>query len=412
MIDIEQERMAHNKESALDSHLTAFEQELDDNTGKHVKLTMSRVRRIVTGCGFTCLGDLEVEKVRSWLKTYCRENDIGHRTYNHYVQAIDSFCNWCVETKRLLANPLNGMELLNAELDVRHQRRALTHDEFVRLVTSALSSDERIQCYSGEHRARIYTLSYMTGLRRAELASLTPRSFQLSTDPPTVTIEAACSKHRRKDVLPLHLDLVDMLKEWLVGMRPDELLFPKLAHRRTWFMVKKDLERVGIPYETADGIADFHAAGRHTHITELLRNGASLPEARKLARHSDIKMTMRYTHIGIEDQARALAKLPSLKPAAPASPPPGSALQMRCISGGFDGHSVSRPVGDSTDKKGQNPCQGKGFDADRRQVSPPDKVEAAGIEPASRDLSTKASTCVAGALNLPRKRPPAHSSDD
>jgi hypothetical protein len=30
---------------------------------------------------------------------------------------------------------------------------------------------------------------------------------------------------------------------------------------------------------TRDGIADFHAAGRHTHITELLRNGASLGDA-------------------------------------------------------------------------------------------------------------------------------------
>jgi site-specific recombinase XerD len=72
-------------------------------------------------------------------------------------------------------------------------------------------------------------------------------------------------------------------------------------------MVKKDLERVGIAYETEEGIADFHAAGRHTHITELLRNGASLPEAKELARHSDVSMTMRYTHIGLNDQAKAVA---------------------------------------------------------------------------------------------------------
>ena len=40
-------------------------------------------------------------------------------------------------------------------------------------------------------------------------------------------------------------------------------------------MVKKDLERVGIPYrDELNRVADFHAAGRHTHITELLRNDA------------------------------------------------------------------------------------------------------------------------------------------
>jgi hypothetical protein len=42
-------------------------------------------------------------------------------------------------------------------------------------------------------------------------------------------------------------------------------------------LVKFDLERAGIPYKTADGVADFHAAGRHTHITELLRNGHHFP---------------------------------------------------------------------------------------------------------------------------------------
>jgi integrase len=105
----------------------------------------------------------------------------------------------------------------------------------------------------------------------------------------TVTIEATISKHRRKDVLPLHPDLVLQLRQWLRDMPAWENLFPRLGKRRTWLMVKKDLERVEIPYETAQGIADFHAAGRHTHITELLRSGASLTEAKELARHSDVK---------------------------------------------------------------------------------------------------------------------------
>src|SRR5690606_37973464 len=121
--------------------------------------------------------------------------------------------------------------------------------------------------------------------------------------------EATVSKHRRKDVLPLHPELVAMLKEWLTDLAPSDPLFPELGRRRTWLMVKKDLERAGVAYKTAEGVADFHAAGRHTHITELLRNGASLPEAKELARHSDVNMTMRYTHIGIHDQARALRGL-------------------------------------------------------------------------------------------------------
>jgi hypothetical protein len=83
-----------------------------------------------------------------------------------------------------------------------------------------------------------------------------------------------------------------------------------VERKKTWFMVKKDLERAGIAYETEEGFADFHAAGRHSHITELLRSGATLTQTRELARHGDIRMTMRYTHIGIADQATALAGLP------------------------------------------------------------------------------------------------------
>jgi len=177
----------------------------------------------------------------------------------------------------------------------------------------------------------------MTGLRRKEIGSLTPRSFDLDSDTPIVTVQAACSKHRRKDVLPLHANLVKLLPNWLEGLAPDQLLFPRLGKRRTWLMVKKDLERVGIPYrDDQERVADFHAAGRHTHITELLRNGVSVPEAKELARHTDVRMTMKYAHIGLDDQAKAIAKLPSAE----------SWLHYGCSSEHSDSHKVA--LGDTT----------------------------------------------------------------
>jgi integrase len=144
---------------------------------------------------------------------------------------------------------------------IRHARRALSAEELTKLVASARQSHKRIQGFPGEQRARIYLISYMTGLRKKEIASLTPRSFDLKGSPPTVTVEAACSKHRRKDVLPLHPELVAVLREWVARIPPSQKLFPDLDRKKTWLMVRKDLERVGIAYETEDGFADFHAAG-------------------------------------------------------------------------------------------------------------------------------------------------------
>lgn len=296
-------------ETPIEEHLRAFEGSLANATSKHSKTTMTRIRRIIEDAEMKTLADIDIESVETVLRDMLESEEIGHRSYNHYVQAMSQFCNWLVPS-RIAANPLTGMARLNADVDVRHPRRALSPEEFSNLVRSARRSGVSIQCYDGEQRARIYILSYMTRLRRAEIASLTPTSFKLNESPATLTVEATYSKHRRKDVLPLHPELITMLKDWIRGVKRSEPLFPKLAKRRTWLMVKKDLERVGIPYRNEEGIADFHAAGRHTHITELLRSGVSLPEARELARHSDVRTTMRYTHIGIEDQARAVSQLP------------------------------------------------------------------------------------------------------
>ncbi len=208
----------------------------------------------------------------------------------------------------------------------------------------------------------------MTGLRRRELGSLTPRSFDLDADPPTLTVEAANSKHRKKHVLPLHPELVELVREWTKGLEPSDKLFPKLDRRKTWLMVKKDLERVGIPYVSEDGIADFHAAGRHTQITELLRSGATLPEAQKLARHSDIHMTMKYAHIGIDDQAEAVANLPT------------SALHGRCISG-VSGGSIGGNAWQRGDcPETPKPLQEQGGNG-RHAVAKSGKVEDRGLEP-------------------------------
>jgi len=386
MIDPEQERFAEQKKTPIKEHMDAFERSLKKNTGKHLKLTLTRVNRIIDECAFTSLSEIKKESVEGCLIEMLEDEEIGHRTYNHYIQAIDSFCNWCVENGRFVVNPLNGLERLNTEVDVRHKRRALNHDELSQLVRSARDSTEEIQCFDGEQRSRIYLLSYLTGLRRKEIASLTVRSFNLDGNPPTLTVEAACSKHRRLDVLPIHPGLVVLVREWTAGMKPSDVLFPKLAKRRTWLMVKKDLERVGIPYETEDGIADFHAAGRHSHITGLMRSGATLPEAQKLARHTDIKQTMKYTHIGIGDQAKAVGNLPL--------------LQMRCIPGVVESPEVSPAVTNSESENETTPDRIEGCVVSCHPVAPGDIMEAAGIEPASRDISMGASTYVVVTLNF------------
>lgn len=76
--------------------------------------------------------------------------------------------------------------------------------------------------------------------------SLTPRSFKLDDAQPTLKVRAVCSTHRHEDTLPTRLELAALVREWVRDLDPDDLLFPRIERNKTWLMVKKDLERVGI----------------------------------------------------------------------------------------------------------------------------------------------------------------------
>ncbi len=312
LIDPVQEQLADHRKKPIEVHLKEFEKSLSrkEITVKNIRQTVGRIRRTLNECGFQTLGDLCATKTEEHLSLKRHGKRFGVKTFNHYVSALLQFGNWLIKNQRLTVNPFVTLIRLNNNVDIRRPRRALSQAEFSKLTAAAEKSDTYIQCISGPVRSKLYQLSYYTGLRRSELGSLTPASFNLQSVPPTVTVEATVSKHRRKDVLPLHPSLMNWLPGWLSTFESGEHLFPRIGKRRTSVMVKKDLEAAGIPYKTAAGYADFHAAGRHTYVTGLVKSGVNLVEAKELARHSDVKMTMQYTHIELEDQAKALAKLP------------------------------------------------------------------------------------------------------
>lgn len=219
---------------SLSDHLADFRKARGQkgSTATHVKKTISRVKRIINDTGFESINDIDPESVEEVLQEMLVTDEIGHRTYNHYLQAMDSFCRW-MTPKRMPFNPLSGMHRLNTEVDIRRKRRALSPREMAQLLESARNSGTLIECFNGELRARLYFTSFLTGLRRREQGSLTPQSFNLEAEQPVIVIEAACSKHRKKDTLPIHPELLVLLKKWLPTLGPDEHLFPRIERWRS-----------------------------------------------------------------------------------------------------------------------------------------------------------------------------------
>lgn len=228
---------------------------------------------------------------------------------------------------------LAHLSRMNADLDRRRIRRPLSMDEFHRLVAAA-EIGRRIQGVSGPDRAVLYIVGAYTGFRRNEIGSITPQSFNLDSDPPTLTVAAGHSKHRRTDVLPLRTDFANRIRTWMAQKTNSRSKSPLIDVRdkRTAEMIRKDLKAARkawideaatdrerkereesslLTYVDANGhYADFHAL-RKTFITNLSRANVHPKMAQTLARHSDINLTMNvYTMLGVLDQAAAVEALP------------------------------------------------------------------------------------------------------
>jgi integrase len=312
-----------HRKRPLSEHLSDFERHLRDkgDTETQVKLVMGRDRKIVAGCGFKFISDLSPSRVLGFLADL-RSQGIAAQTSNHYLRAIKQFARWLVLDRRHNDNVLAHLSTMNVEADRRRIRRPLTPAEFERLIGSALSGPV-LRKMGGRDRAMLYIVAAYTGYRVSEICSVTPRSFDLETDPPTLKVQAGYSKRRRWDVVPLRSDFAKGFKEWFASkgqLDPDSPLFP-MAKNTTAFLIRSDLERVGIPYVDANGqYADFHAL-RKTFITNLARSGVFPKAAQTLARHSSMELTMNtYTQLGLQELAGDVEALPPVPVAGPARP--------------------------------------------------------------------------------------------
>ena len=291
-------------------------------TERHADLVAARARRVVEGCGFKGVLDVDADAVERFLAGLRADKKVKRgislQTSNFYVAAVQQFCRWLVDAGRASSSPVSRIRPLSVQTDRRHDRRALTVDELRRLLVAAEAGPER-HGVAGPERALVYRVAVETGLRAGELKSLTRASFKLDGKTPTVTVAAAYSKHRREDVLPLRPGTAAALRTFLAGKMP-AILALNMPPRRgdAAKVLRADLEAAGIAYRDGAGrVADFHAL-RHTFITNLVASGCHPKVAQLLARHGSIGLTMdRYCHMAAVDEAAALAALPDLS--APAA---------------------------------------------------------------------------------------------
>jgi integrase len=313
LLDPREERRAKEEQRPLSEHIDDWRRYLvaKGNTTGHVDDNLYSVKKVVHAIKAERISDLTPAKVQEQVGEIRSKRSA--RTANKYLVAVKAFSRWLLRDGRVITDVLTGLCGYNVATDRRRRRRALTVDE-LRALFAAAEGGREFRGLSGPQRSMLYRIAVGTGFRAGEIAALTTADFALEAEPPTITVPAAYSKHRREDVQPIRQDLADYLRARLFGRSPKSRIFNVRALAdNTSDMIRRDLEVAGVAHATDDGIADFHAL-RHTFITQVVAAGASIHEARKLARHSSPEITFRvYTHARLEDLSRTLASLPTIE---------------------------------------------------------------------------------------------------
>jgi len=313
------------------------------NVAAHVTGSVRCVLRAVNGCNAAYWSDLSSTKLMHWLNGQrqdevdsdgkIKRRRIGASTFNGYVTALVGFARWMQREGRASDNPMLGLRKLNPKTDKRHERRPYTLDELHWLLTTTKAAPKRYGM-TGRERAMLYRVAAETGFRSNELRSLTRASFVLDNDKPSVTAQAAYSKRRRDDVLPLRADTATELRDFLTNKLPQAKAFNMPGARDISYMLRGDLadarnawlndatlpqertERASTSFlcyiDSQGRYADFHAL-RHTTGTLLAASGVHPKVAQSIMRHSTIELTMGvYSHVLVGQETDAIENLPSL----------------------------------------------------------------------------------------------------
>jgi len=328
---------AESKKKPISEHVEAYTTHLQAKGAgaKHVADVVSRLVRSFAAVNVTRIAHLTPDGVEGFLLGLTRDKGLSKSARNQYLTDLGAFIRWGIRTERWKDNPTENVRPLRGEDDVRRRRRALSEDELGRLLNAAkrrpaeqylkthpAPSPERLGQLRlvGRDRSLLYRVMAHTGLRVNEARMLTWGALDLDGDPATLVVEARYVKSKRRDVIPLHRTVAALLRQFRDeaqangGVDPlsDARVFQVGSHPERH--LRRDLGSAGIPVkdETA-AVLDLHSL-RHTFATSLTRAGVAPRIAQALMRHASLSTTMKtYTHIGLADQAKAVACLPNIK---------------------------------------------------------------------------------------------------
>ncbi len=384
-------RMKYN---ATGGHVYYWQKSMQANerSKQHISESITKVARVIKGCGFTVPSDITGEKFKNWLSDL-RNKGKSVSAVNGYLLSFKAFTRWLLRTDRISQNPIQHIQPLK-KLEKERPRRPLTEDEVNRLITATLEANKH-HGLTGYKRNLVYRLALGTGLRYNEIYTLKRGDITLETHP-HITVKASNAKNKKAQTVPLSEELAKELEQYFTEnlAMPHTKVFSGLWKDAGAAMLKPDLKLADIEYKTEEGFADFHSL-RHTCGTMLTAAGVHPKTVQEIMRHSDINLTMgTYTHLQDSDKTDAINKLPKIQITKKKLAKTGTLDTPEKLTGNLTENSIKPQQNTAKSSKGKI-CKAK----DTKAITPCNTnglqkvttTRPAGLEPATYGLEIRCS---------------------
>jgi integrase len=378
------EAMNGHSKRTIESHVADYKAKMKaaKRTEGHISKTLYSIRQIAAFCNFRTAADINADGVNRYAADR-RDKGDSSRTVQSHLTAIKGFTKWLTETEKLQRDPLLSVKRPNPKADRRYERRMLLPDEW-QWLRMAVKADR--YGMTAVERLLLYETAIQTGLRSAELRSLTRARLVLDSDTPYVTCKAADTKNAKEARQYIRPDLAARLRDHVSKLKPQAAVFKLPVDWKMAAMLRDDLAEARQAWlaeagdkaerkqrEQSDFLAvanhdggklDFHAL-RHTCGAWLAMGGVHPKVVQTVMRHSTIVLTMdTYGHLFPGQEAGAVTKMAEFLDTSSGKAPQRKAQQLErenekpnathCDSNATD----SPKVGKRKSLKGSNLCEG------------------------------------------------------
>ena len=239
-------------------------------------------------------GEINADDVREWVIYMLDEQKFTASSVNRKLSALRTCYKYL---RRMGWVEVNPMEKVVAPKKGRPLPYFVREQDMDRLLE--MTAEDRT--FKGIRDRLVLMLFYETGIRRAELLSMTDASVDLAARQIKVT-----GKRDKQRLIPFGEELEDELKVYLEARNAaiDTSGYPALfvtedgralTEAQVSKIVKDNLAKVTTLKKKSPHVL------RHSFATAMLNNKADLTSIQKLLGHENIATTEVYTHVSFED---------------------------------------------------------------------------------------------------------------